>query len=47
LTGKKDIVKLETMQNEFIHWISVFQKKDKVSVSNLSKEMEMKFIEES
>jgi hypothetical protein len=27
-TGKKDIGKLETVQNDFIRWISEFQKKD-------------------
>jgi hypothetical protein len=46
-TGKKDIGKLETVQNEFIRWISVFQRKDKVSVSNLRKEMHIKSIEDS
>jgi hypothetical protein len=36
---KKDIGKLETVQNDFIRWISGFQRKDKVSVSNLRKKM--------
>jgi hypothetical protein len=45
--GKKDIGKLETMQNDFIRWISVFQSKDKVSVSNLRQERHIKSIEDS
>jgi hypothetical protein len=44
--GKKDIGKLETVQNDFICWISGFQRKDKVSVSNLMKEMHIKSIED-
>jgi predicted subunit of tRNA(5-methylaminomethyl-2-thiouridylate) methyltransferase len=44
---KKDIGKLETVQNDFIRWISGLQRKDKVSVSNLRKEMHIKSVEDS
>jgi hypothetical protein len=46
-TGKEEIGKLETVQNDFIRWIFGFQRKDKVSVSNLRKEMHIKSIEDS
>jgi hypothetical protein len=39
--------KLETVQNNFIRWISGFQRKDKVSVSNLRIYMHIKSIEDS
>jgi hypothetical protein len=45
--GKKDIGKVEMVQNDFIRWISGFQRKDMVSVSSLRKELHMKSIEDS
>ena len=45
--GQKEIGKLETVQNDFIRWASGFQRKDRVSASNLRKEMHMKSIEDS
>jgi hypothetical protein len=46
-TGWKDIGKLETVENDFIPWISGFQTKGKVSVSNLRKAMHMESVEDS
>jgi hypothetical protein len=44
--GRKEMGKIETVQNDFIRWISGFQRKDKVSVSSLRKEVQMTSIED-
>jgi hypothetical protein len=44
---KKGVRKLETVQNDLIRWISGIQRKDKVSVSDLRKEMHIESIEDS
>lgn len=44
--GQKELGKLETVQNDFIRWASGYQRKDRVSVSNLRREMHMKSVED-
>lgn len=45
--GKKEVGKLETVQNDFIRWISGFQRKDGVSVNHLRKLAHIKSIDDS
>jgi len=45
--GKKDIGKLETVQNDFIRWVTGFTRQDRMSARVLRKKVEMVSVEDS